>query len=105
MLGAEFSGLIIETYAPDIILLLIGTNDIWHVLETVPTALGYYSSMLDSIATHGREHKTIVGSLPPINAGVSSQRSAAISMYLIRASLLSSRQRGLILSLLISTPD
>jgi lysophospholipase L1-like esterase len=75
--GRIASGLIIETYAPNIILLLIGTNDIWHVLETVPTALGYYSSMLDSIATHGPNVKTIVGSLPPIDPSVAGSTVSA----------------------------
>jgi hypothetical protein len=55
----------IETYTPDIILLLIGTNDILGG-GSPSTALGTYSSLLDSIITHGPNVKTVVGSLPPI---------------------------------------
>jgi hypothetical protein len=59
----------IETYTPDIILLLIGTNDILGG-GSPSTALGTYSSLLDSIITHGPNVKTIVGSLPPMNSSV-----------------------------------
>jgi lysophospholipase L1-like esterase len=63
--------LIVETYAPDIILLITGTNDIWHVGGpsggNPATALGTLGSLLNAITTFGgADAKVLVGSIPPI---------------------------------------
>jgi lysophospholipase L1-like esterase len=37
---------ILTTYTPDLILLLIGTNDVWHGSGDIPLALSIYNSLL-----------------------------------------------------------
>jgi lysophospholipase L1-like esterase len=60
---------ILTTYTPDLILLLIGTNDVWHGSGDIPLALSIYNSLLDAITTQEPSVTTIVGSLLPIDVG------------------------------------
>jgi lysophospholipase L1-like esterase len=74
---------IIEPYMPRIVLLLIGTNDIWHGAHPDPAdALVTLGSLLDSIATHGPSVKVIVGSIPPIDVSVAGPTvSSNVNVY------------------------
>lgn len=66
--GAPDRGQIIDIYTPDIILLMIGTNDIRG--GAVPSdAIVTYGHLLDQIATENPAIKTIVGSIPPLDEG------------------------------------
>jgi lysophospholipase L1-like esterase len=76
---------ILLTYAPvDIILLLIGTNDIWHGADPSPSAaLTMLDNLLTSIPAYGgASTKVIVGSIPPIDVSVAgSTVSSNVDVY------------------------
>jgi lysophospholipase L1-like esterase len=68
--GRVQTGHIIEVYDADMILLLIGTNDVWHGSGDISAALVTYGHLLDQIITDGPNVKTVVGTLPPIDVSV-----------------------------------
>jgi len=79
---------IIERNNPSIILLLIGTNDIWHGPTDTPTetpsdALTLLGLLLSGdITTHGPNVKVIVASIPPIASFVAGPTvSSNVNVY------------------------
>lgn len=81
-LGWEISGIAgsvvgwLNTYQPEYVLLLIGTNDVNHNadLSQAPTRL---SNLIDTILNTLPNAKVLVGSIPPINDPTNNARAVA----------------------------
>jgi len=52
---------------PDIILLLIGTNDLWHIPDSLPGMPERYSRLIDSVTTVSPNAHIIVSSITPMS--------------------------------------
>jgi lysophospholipase L1-like esterase len=71
--GYTIGGLLAEAPAwvaahdPDVILLLIGTNDLaWWYVEGIPTTIARYGQLLDALHSAAPDARIVVGTLPPM---------------------------------------
>jgi lysophospholipase L1-like esterase len=58
---------IIQSSGAKVVLLMIGTNDIWSFGTSPATALGQYNSLLNAITLAAPTVKVLVSSIPPVN--------------------------------------